>query len=213
MEGRKREIAVVDAATAYRRGLAAALAAAGFDAVDPENPVAWAKRPPAVAAYVGSPAAAQEATISDLAGSITVVALIPGADAESWWRAIAAGASAAADRNADPEDLVAVLDHALQGWMLLPVDVARWLAVRSPVPYGEGAAVGPEEAGWLRYLADGRTVAALADRVGFSERTMFRRLYEIYGRLGVRNRTEALVAAQRLGLLEPTPTGEAPLGD
>lgn len=213
MEGRRSEVAVLDAAVAYRRGLAAALAAAGYDLAEPDDPVAWAKGPSAIAALVGVPTAERESTVSSLAGRVTVVALIPGTHPEPWWRAIQAGADAVVDRNADPKDIVAVLDHALHGRLLLPSEVVHWLAMRSPLPSGEAAGVGAEEAAWLRYLADGKTVAALADRVGFSERTMFRRLYEIYGRLGVRNRTEAIVAAQRLGLLGDGADGAAPADD
>lgn len=182
MEGRRSEVAVLDAAVAYRRGLAAALAAAGYDLAEPDDPVAWAKGPSAIAALVGVPTAERESTVSSLAGRVTVVALIPGTDPG-------------------------------HGWLLLPSEVVHWLAMRSPLPSGEAAGVGAEEAAWLRYLADGKTVAALADRVGFSERTMFRRLYEIYGRLGVRNRTEAIVAAQRLGLLGDGADGAAPADD
>jgi DNA-binding NarL/FixJ family response regulator len=59
-----------------------------------------------------------------------------------------------------------------------------------------------EEVGWLADLAAGETVARIAHETGYSERAMFRRLREVYERLGVTSRTEAIVAAERLGLFD-----------
>lgn len=58
---------------------------------------------------------------------------------------------------------------------------------------------------WLAALASGSTVARLANETGYSERVMFRRLADLYGRLGVSGRAEAIVAAERLGLLGSSP--------
>jgi DNA-binding CsgD family transcriptional regulator len=54
----------------------------------------------------------------------------------------------------------------------------------------------------LRHLADSGTVASLARTVGYSEREMYRLLGGVYARLGASNRTEALLLAERWGLLE-----------
>jgi DNA-binding NarL/FixJ family response regulator len=59
-----------------------------------------------------------------------------------------------------------------------------------------------EDVDWLLALSRGQTVVELADDVGYSERSMFRKLHELYERLGVTNRSAALLEAQRLGLLE-----------
>ncbi len=56
-----------------------------------------------------------------------------------------------------------------------------------------------EEVGWLRFLSKGGTVAALARRVGRSERTMYRLLHRLYGRLGVNDRFEAMSALRDAG--------------
>jgi DNA-binding CsgD family transcriptional regulator len=60
---------------------------------------------------------------------------------------------------------------------------------------------------WIVELSRGSTVVALAERYGYSERVMFRRLGEVYARLGAMNRAEALVAAERFGLLEDSARG------
>jgi hypothetical protein len=51
----------------------------------------------------------------------------------------------------------------------------------------------------LRDLAQGRTVAQVADRSGYSERMMFRLLRDLYTELGVTNRTEAMLLARERG--------------
>lgn len=45
------------------------------------------------------------------------------------------------------------------------------------------------------------TVGDLSAEIGYSERAMFRHLKALYFRLGVRNRTEALLWAKQRGLL------------
>jgi DNA-binding NarL/FixJ family response regulator len=57
------------------------------------------------------------------------------------------------------------------------------------------------ERAWLRRLAAGGTVAGLARDCAYSEREMYRRLSDLYTRLGGRTRTEALLLAERHGLL------------
>jgi len=54
---------------------------------------------------------------------------------------------------------------------------------------------------WLSILANGGSVHDLAERVGYSERALYRLLHALYGRLGVSSRTEAILQASRRGLL------------
>jgi DNA-binding NarL/FixJ family response regulator len=46
------------------------------------------------------------------------------------------------------------------------------------------------------------TVHDLADKTGYSERAMFRFLAGLYGKMGVSNRTEAVLLASQRGLLD-----------
>ena len=68
---------------------------------------------------------------------------------------------------------------------------------------GEGRRPGftSHELTWLRKLADGAKVAALARTAGYSQREMYRLLADLYARLGTSTRTEALLRADRWGLL------------
>ena len=54
---------------------------------------------------------------------------------------------------------------------------------------------------WLQQLADGITVAQLADRTGYSERAMYRLLRGLYTELDVKTRTEALMLRACAGLV------------
>jgi DNA-binding CsgD family transcriptional regulator len=76
-----------------------------------------------------------------------------------------------------------------------------------PDESGLASLVGGEEQSWLRSMAGGMTVADLAESVGYSERAMFRLLRDLYRRIGVKNRTEALIWASRNSLLSD-PTGD-----
>ena len=77
------------------------------------------------------------------------------------------------------------------------------MASRIPSSPDPQAWITGDEAEWLRALADGATVAALAERIGYSERETFRMLGELYAKVGVRNRTEAIIWATRHGVLDP----------
>ncbi len=53
----------------------------------------------------------------------------------------------------------------------------------------------------VRLLAQGRTAAGIAARLGISERTVHRHLQGAYGRLGAHDRVTAVLAAREAGLL------------
>jgi len=57
----------------------------------------------------------------------------------------------------------------------------------------------------LHLLADGLTAAAIGRRLGVSPRTVQKHLENLYRKLGVRDRLQAVLAAQEAALLEPPP--------
>lgn len=61
------------------------------------------------------------------------------------------------------------------------------------------APVSPEELGWLQRLAHGIRIIDLAAETNYSERSMYRHLSDLWRRLGVRNRQEAIVLAAHKG--------------
>ena len=58
----------------------------------------------------------------------------------------------------------------------------------------------------LRLLADGLTAAAVGRRLGISPGTVTKHQEHLYRKLGVGDRLSAVLLAQRLGALPPTPT-------
>jgi DNA-binding NarL/FixJ family response regulator len=114
--------------------------------------------------------------------------------------ALAAGVTALPAGSAD-EDVVLAVGAAVRAFTYLPADAARVLAGND----GDRPVITEQEACWLRALVDGSTVASLARTVGYSEREMYRVLGNLYGRLGAANRTEALLRADRWGLLTSVP--------
>lgn len=188
-------VAVAEVAASFRRGVDAALEKAGY------RPVTLDEAPSAVLATLRQPDGCD--LVEHLASSgIVVVALLPDPSPEEHAHAYSHGAAGTVDWNADPEDIVAALAAALDGRTRLPVEVARSLAAVWPSMHAPRPEVSAEEAEWLASLAAGTTVARLAEDTGYSERVMFRKLHDLYDRLGVTGRAEAIVAAERLGFLD-----------
>jgi DNA-binding NarL/FixJ family response regulator len=193
-------VAVLEPAATFRRGLEAALSAAGFKTETPVDPVAWAKEQPdrVVVATLRDRNACELLEAVAQAGA-AAVALLPEAEIEAYCHALRHGAIAAVDWNAEPDEIVRVVSAAAAGQSLLPAELAQEFGKRGGDAHGP--IIRSEEVLWLKALADGVSVVMLADEVGYSERSMFRRLHDLYGRLGVQNRAAAIVEAERLGLL------------
>lgn len=118
---------------------------------------------------------------------------------QAYANALGSGATGAFPETAELDRVISTVRSAALGYTLLPQHVARSLSRPQvgPPPHLE-----PPERAYLRLLAAGGTVASLARRSGYSEREMYRLLSGTYRRLGAHNRTEALLLAERWGLLE-----------
>jgi DNA-binding NarL/FixJ family response regulator len=220
-------VAVADQLPAYRRGLLAALAEAGLAGEEPADVVAWAAR--AVALDPGAPAASrpvavlltigcpqQEAMLVRLcaqAPEAVVVGLLPDPTPAAYRQALSAGATAAIDYHAPLERIIGVLHAAIAGDACLPAPVVQAIAAgRGGGQAAGGSCVSPTEVGWLRLLAQGTHVVELARLAGYSERAMYRLLSQLFQRMAVANRHEAILRADRWGLLDKpeTPAGDRP---
>ena len=62
----------------------------------------------------------------------------------------------------------------------------------------------PQQFRVLQLVADGQLNKQIADRLGIQERTVKAHMSEIFGKLEVRNRTQAGIAFRRLELVDPT---------
>jgi DNA-binding NarL/FixJ family response regulator len=200
-----KRVAVAGKSPTWRRGISAILDEAGFVAVDRPSLSDWRPGRDGVAVVLdmGMDGAVDE--LSEFAEEhphIPVIAALDEIDLAECAAAIRSGAAGIFGESEPVETLVAVLEASLDGRMSLTRDIARSMASRIPVAPAPEAWVTDDEADWLRSLADGDTVADLAERIGYSERETFRTLHDLYLRLGVRNRTEAIIWATRHGILD-----------
>jgi DNA-binding NarL/FixJ family response regulator len=137
---------------------------------------------------------------SDL--SVSAVHVVERVTAEAYADALQVGATGVVAMDAEFEQVLAVVRAAAGGLTLLPRRVAKALCRTQAGPVPE---LLPRERAWLRHLADSGTVGSLAGQSGYSEREMYRLLGSLYSRLGASNRTEALLLAERWGLLQEEP--------
>lgn len=199
------EVAVVDSSPCFRQGLGMTLAEAGYEPREPVDPERWAQlrtRPAVLVTTDSRERLGLLTRLRRLRPGAAIVALLPMGKPEAHCAALRAGGSASVFKDAPGEEIVAVLGAALADRTVLPLDVARALATSAVDLVGDEAQLDQAETEWLRMLAEGATVRALARRAGYSERQMFRLLDRLYRRLGVHNRREALIQAARMNLLQ-----------
>jgi DNA-binding NarL/FixJ family response regulator len=190
---------VSDPLPIFQRGVMAALGDVGFQAETPDDLVAWAHTDDRRIVLLTVQTGADWELLARLGQPnvpVVVVAVLPNPNVAGYVRAISAGAAGAMPREATPADVRAVFQAAVDGKSMLPIEVVRALADQTgsaPEPSGEPSV---SEMGWLSELARGVRVVDLASRAGYSERMMFRLLRDLYSRLGVGGRTEALMLAR-----------------
>ena len=119
---------------------------------------------------------------------------------EAYASALQAGAIGVISATGELAEVVQVIRSAIAGWTRLPRQTARALAEQGH--HAPPLELSDQEHDWLRQLAAGSTVAALARGAALSERETYRRLTLLYARLGAPSRTDALLQAQRRGLLD-----------
>jgi DNA-binding NarL/FixJ family response regulator len=198
-------VLIVDSAASFRRGLGATLQAAGFEvgeAIRLPEESGDDRYDVVVCTIHGEEDRAALRTLAGGANPPLLVLLADGRDTAGVADALRVGVAGYVERDAEPALVVAAIEAARGGHVLVPEWAAAEFAARLPVRPPDGRWVRDQEVEWLRMFAAGATVAAVAQRVGYSEREMFRNLHDLYARIGVRNRTGALIWAERHGLLD-----------
>lgn len=196
------KVAVLDPLVCFRRGLTAALSGAGFEPFEPSDVEDWLRSGESgavVMTLLDDADAKRLKGLREYAPGTPWLALLPEVTVEAYRWAMMSGATSAAGRDAAPEDITAYLSAACTGRTVMPAPVA--LALAMAFDPGEHPPLSATEVRWLVKLSTGSTVLDLARETGYSEREMFRRLHGLYTHMGVCGRTEALLAAQRWGLV------------
>jgi len=180
----------------------ATLQDAGLESEAPDDLLAWIADEQCRVVLLTLLSAADWALLAELHATredLLVVAAIPDAGTSTYVRALTAGAVGVVPRDAHPTVVRESVRATIQGNVILPIDVLRALAAPDKVAENLDISPSPQEIDWLQQLADGLTVNQLASRVGYSERMMFRLLRDLYNRLRVKGRTDALMLARDKG--------------
>jgi DNA-binding NarL/FixJ family response regulator len=134
------------------------------------------------------------------------VVVLARADDVLLFRVLEAGLSAFVPRSAPAAEVVAAIRHAaVAATSFSTSDLAGALARRRPQG---GALLSPRELEVLGLMREGASVPRMAVALQVSESTVKTYVSRLYGKLGVNNRAQALMAGIQRGLLAE-PRGEA----
>jgi DNA-binding NarL/FixJ family response regulator len=115
--------------------------------------------------------------------------------------AFCAGVAAVVPVGSDPEEIVQTVLDAEAGRVRLPMRLVRALFPATQIGTEPPPPLSPAEVAFLRLVAGGATVATMAREAHVSQRTMYRRLDELFKRLGVESRVAAVARAYQWRLL------------
>lgn len=196
------QIGIVARIHALRQGLAAMLESTHHgNVIEVDEPCSWAATCDNPVVVLALDDVSETSTIVDLrtaAPNVAVIALLPSIDAGRELSAVRAGAAAVETWDVDAATLGHIVDLVACDHTVLKSSMAQRLALGEESTLSR---ISASEIGWLAALARGETVTAVAHDAGFSEREMYRRLSDVYARLGARDKTHALLIATKLGLI------------
>lgn len=131
------------------------------------------------------------------AGVANVAVLIPEAcDARFVMRFLLAGATTVLPSTVGLEQLLSFIRDPSPVALVPRAFLETLIDGQPPEPF-----ISKEERSWLVRLSAGATVRALAASAGYSERSMHRRLGQVYRSLGADGRSAAIMTAASRGLL------------
>jgi DNA-binding NarL/FixJ family response regulator len=141
-----------------------------------------------------------------LPSAAAVVALLHEPDAAWSARALRAGVRAILEREAAPEDILAAIQAAHLGLVLLDPELAGEMGGQVRADSGDlpAQAVGEltaREIEVLRMLAEGLGNKEITSRLGVTDHTIKFHISSILGKLGAASRTEAVTVGVRMGLI------------
>jgi len=116
--------------------------------------------------------------------------------------AIAAGATGFLTKDVSMQDVVRTVHEAAGGEMDLSAELASTILseLRLPAP-PHSSPLTPREEEVLQLVADGLSTTEVAERLFISGKTVKNHLASIYEKLDARDRTQAVLAAVRIGII------------
>jgi NarL family two-component system response regulator YdfI len=137
--------------------------------------------------------------------SFPIVALIDEPSADWTAHALRSGVKAILPRDSGQDEILAAIQAAHAGLVLLDPAVTRNLTSRIPTPAAQPAPalddLTPREIEVLRMLAEGLGNREMASRLGISEHTVKFHISSILDKLGAATRTEAVTRGIRMGII------------
>ncbi|RME42613.1 MAG: DNA-binding response regulator [Chloroflexi bacterium] len=133
-----------------------------------------------------------------------VIVLTTFADDEYVFAALQAGASAYLLKNAEPEHLAAAIRAVHAGEAILDPAITRAVIRRATQPRAEPGPVEqltPRERQVLALMAEGRSNSEIAEQLFLSEGTVKNHVSHVLGKLGARDRSQAVSLALQWGLV------------
>jgi DNA-binding NarL/FixJ family response regulator len=127
---------------------------------------------------------------------VRVLLLSAFADAASLRAAVEGGADGYALKTDPPQATLRAIRAVAEGHLVFPSTARRWLGGGRTAGADPSALTDREES-VLQLLAEGRTNAQIAEAVSLSENTVKFHLRNLFGKLGVSNRTEAVATLLR----------------
>ena len=150
----------------------------------------------------GTDGVAATARIVAADSSVRVVVLTSFSDQTRILDALQAGAEGYLLKHSEPEVILAGIREVMAGGSPLDPKAARVLLTQRRNPGPDVKLTGREQE-VLRMVGDGLPNKTIARRLGISERTVKAHLTNVYQRLGVTDRTQAALWAQRHAQRQP----------
>ena len=151
--------------------------------------------------------------IGRLYTGVAVLMLSAYSNEDNVFRAARVGAKGFLQKNSSPEEVVSAIRVVAGGGAVLSAEIAeRALLVSGKGDGNAGEDFAPEltrrEVEVIRGVARGMSNRQIAASMRISERTVRNHAANIYGKLGVHDRTQAVLHAVRRGVVDPYASGD-----
>lgn len=124
-------------------------------------------------------------------------------------RAVAAGASGFIPKSFTADEMIVAIRQVMAGEVFVP-PATRSRAPLADRPGGSETALTLRQLEVISMLGRGLSNKEIARALDVAERTVKAHVSAVFDALNVRNRTQAVLAAQRRGFLPPTPAYDGP---
>jgi DNA-binding NarL/FixJ family response regulator len=186
-------VVVFDSIPVYRWGVSQALAAAGFDVDEAIDVIALRGQLDVDAIVLTIRGPADYAVVRNCVQTtgVPIIALVASHSCGDFVAALHAGAHSTGALDTSIPAVCEIVATTIQGFGCAPPRVIAPMA-SSFMAHALDMTLSEHDLHVLQCISEGCTVAKLAKQEGFSERTMYRRLRELYARIGASTRTDAI---------------------